>query len=106
MRFGSIANFVTQVGRCALNLAVCSGTDDSREHKACKACMAQGRMAQGGEKGNVLCRLSENSVRINQEGENIKKASIATYVLDMAAWYARFIFVVEVLVGKISFLSL
>ncbi len=59
-------------------------------------------------KGNVLCRLSENSVRINQEGENIKKNILERHVLDMAARYARFIFVREELIGKsiLSFLSL
>ena len=58
-------------------------------------------------KGNVLCRLSENSVRINQEGENIKK-NLERHVLDMAARYARFIFVSEELIGKsiLGFLSL
>ena len=53
----------------------CSGTHEviSREHKECKACMAQGRTAQGGEKRKVLCELLENSVRINQEGEKSRK---------------------------------
>src|SRR5437667_10664525 len=34
----------------------------SQDAKACKACMAQGRKAQGGEKRKVLCELSENYV--------------------------------------------
>ena len=53
----------------------CSGTHEviSQEHKACKAYMAQGRTAQGGEKRKVFCKLLENSVRINQEGEKSRK---------------------------------
>ncbi len=49
----------------------CRGTHKviSQDVKACKACMAQGRRAQGGEKRKALCELSENSVRINQQGE-------------------------------------
>jgi len=47
-------------------------------------------------------RLSENSERINQEGENIPK-KLERHVLDMAAWYARFVFVREELVGKSIF---
>ena len=41
-----------------------SGTHEviSREHKECKACMAQGRTAQAGERRKVLSKLSENSV--------------------------------------------
>ena len=53
----------------------CGGTHEvmSREHKECKACMAQGRRAQQGEKRKVLRELSENSVRINEEGEKLRK---------------------------------
>src|SRR5947207_6692755 len=48
----------------------------SQDGKACKACMAQGRNAQGGEKRKVLSKLSENSVRINQEGEKSRKPRV------------------------------
>ncbi len=53
----------------------CGGRHEviSQNAKACKACMAQGRKAQGGEKRKVLCELSENSVRVNQEGEKSRK---------------------------------
>src|SRR5215469_2798886 len=53
----------------------CSGIHEviSREHKECKVCMAQGREAQGGEKRKVLYKLSENSIRINQEGQKLRK---------------------------------
>ena len=42
----------------------CGGTHEvlSRDRKACKACMAQGRKALGGEKRKVLYELSENSI--------------------------------------------
>ena len=45
----------------------------SQDGKACKACMAQGRKALGGEKRKVLYELSENSIRMNQEGEKSRK---------------------------------
>jgi hypothetical protein len=53
----------------------CSGTHEmiSRDAKACKACMAQGRTAQVGEKRKPLYKLSENSVRIGQDGEKSRK---------------------------------
>src|SRR6266480_7331653 len=41
----------------------------SQNGKACKAYMAQGQRAQGGEKRKALYELSENYVRINQQGE-------------------------------------
>ena len=42
----------------------CGGPHEviSRDGKECKACIAQGRRAQGGEKRKVLGELSENSV--------------------------------------------
>ncbi len=53
----------------------CGGTHEviSREHKECKACMAQGRTAHAGEKREVLDKLSENSLRINQDGEKSRR---------------------------------
>lgn len=53
----------------------CGGTHEvlSKDGKACKACMAQGRRAQEGEKRKVLCELSGNSVQINQEGGKTRK---------------------------------
>src|SRR6266480_4968971 len=53
----------------------CSGTHEviSREHKECKACMAQGRTAQVGKKRKVLYKLSENSVQINQDREKSRR---------------------------------
>jgi hypothetical protein len=53
----------------------CGGIHEvlSRDGKVCKACMAQGRSAQGGEKRKALCELSENYVRINQQGEKSRK---------------------------------
>ena len=53
----------------------CGGTHEviSQEHKECKACMAQGRIAQAGEKRKVLYKLSENSVQINQNGEKSRR---------------------------------
>src|SRR5437667_11011837 len=45
----------------------------SQDGKACKACMAQGRKALGREKRKVLYALSENSIRMNQEGEKSRK---------------------------------
>jgi hypothetical protein len=53
----------------------CVGTHEviSQDAKACKACMAQGRRAQGGEKRKALGKLSENSVRIDQNGEKLRK---------------------------------
>ncbi len=52
-----------------------SGTHEviSREHKECKACMAQGRTAQVGKKRKVLYKLSENSVQINQDREKSRR---------------------------------
>jgi hypothetical protein len=41
----------------------------SQSAKECKACMAQGRTAQASGKRKILQELSENSVRINQNGE-------------------------------------
>ncbi len=42
----------------------CGGTHEviSQEHKVCKACTAQGRSAQGGEKRKALYELLENYV--------------------------------------------
>ena len=53
----------------------CGGIHEvlSRDGKVCKACMAQGRSAQGGEKRKALCELSENYVQINQQGEKSRK---------------------------------
>jgi len=53
----------------------CNGTHDviSQSAKECKACMAQGRTAQAGGKRKVLNELSENSVRINQNGEKSRR---------------------------------
>ena len=53
----------------------CSGTHEmiSRDAKECKACMSQGRTVQAGEKRKVLHKLSENSVRINQDGEKSRR---------------------------------
>ena len=53
----------------------CSGTHEviSKEHKECKACMAQGHIAQEGEKRKALCELSGNSIHVNQEGEKSRK---------------------------------
>ena len=53
----------------------CNGIHDviSQSAKECKACMAQGRTAQASEKRKVLQQLSENSVRINQNGEKSRK---------------------------------
>src|SRR6266480_8120380 len=53
----------------------CGGTHEviSQEHKECKACMSQGRTTQVGEKREALCKLSENSVRINQGGEKSRR---------------------------------
>jgi hypothetical protein len=65
--------------------------------------MAQGRTAQGGEKRKAVYELSENSVRISQQGEN--QENLERHGLHMAAQYARFIFVREGLVGN-SMLSL
>ena len=54
----------------------CSGTHEiiSRDAKECKAYMTQGRTAQAGEKRKVLCKLSENSVRTNQDGEKLRRS--------------------------------
>jgi len=54
----------------------CDGTHDviSESAKECKACMAQGRTAQVGGKRKVLQELSENSVRINQNGEKSRRS--------------------------------
>jgi hypothetical protein len=49
--------------------------DHGVRSKECKACMAQGRTVQLSRKRMVLHELSENSVRINQDGEKIKKTS-------------------------------
>src|SRR5271155_196791 len=53
----------------------CNGTHDviSQSAKECKACMAQGRTAQSSGKRVVLQELSENSVRINQDGEKSRR---------------------------------
>jgi len=53
----------------------CGGTHEvlSRDGKPCKACMAQSRTAQKGEKRKALSELSGNSVRINEEGEKSRK---------------------------------
>ena len=53
----------------------CSGTHEmiSRDAKECKACMAQGRTAQAGEKRKDLYKLSENSVQSNQDGEKSRR---------------------------------
>ena len=53
----------------------CSGIHEliSRDAKECKACMAQGRTAQAGEKRKALYKLSENSVRSNQGGEKSRR---------------------------------
>jgi hypothetical protein len=53
----------------------CQGIHEviSQDAKECKACMAQGRIAQAGERRKALCELSENSVRINQAGEKSRK---------------------------------
>ena len=59
--FGVRTNLVSHI---MINRDGCCGTHEviSREPKECKACMAQGRMTQGGEKKEVLDKLSENSV--------------------------------------------
>ena len=53
----------------------CQGTHEvlSRDGKECKACMAKGRTAQAGAKREVLSKLSENSVRINQDGKKSRR---------------------------------
>src|SRR5438876_448675 len=53
----------------------CSGTHEiiSRDIKKCKTCMAQDRTVQISEKRKVLYKLSENSVRINQDEEKSKR---------------------------------
>jgi hypothetical protein len=53
----------------------CDGTHDviSKSAKECKACMAQGRTAQASGKRKVLQELSEQSVRINQDGEKSRR---------------------------------
>ena len=53
----------------------CNGTHDviSQSAKECKACMAQGRTAQASGKRMVLQELSNNSVRINQNGEKSRR---------------------------------
>jgi len=53
----------------------CNGTHDviSQSAKEGKACMAQGRMAQASGKRMVLQELSDNSVRINQNGEKLRR---------------------------------
>jgi hypothetical protein len=53
----------------------CGGTHEvlSQDGKPCKACMAQGRTAQKGEKRKALSELSGNCVRINEEGEKLRK---------------------------------
>ena len=66
--FGVRTNLVSHV---TISRDGCGGTHEviSQDGKACKACMAQGRMAKGGEKRKALCELSVNSVRITQQGE-------------------------------------
>ena len=53
----------------------CNGTHVvlSKNTKECKACMAQGRTAQASGKRKVLQELSNNSVRINQDGEKSRR---------------------------------
>jgi hypothetical protein len=53
----------------------CNGTHAviSQSAKECKACMAQGRTAQASGKRKVLQELSNNSVRINQDGEKSRR---------------------------------
>ncbi len=70
--FGVRTNLASHV---TISTDGCGGTHKviSQEHKVCKAYMAQGRMAQVGEKKKVLYELSENSVRINQDGVKSRK---------------------------------
>jgi hypothetical protein len=53
----------------------CNGTHGiiSQSAKECKACMAQGRTAQISGKRMVLQELSDNSVRVNQNGEKSRR---------------------------------
>jgi hypothetical protein len=53
----------------------CNGTHNviSQSAKECKACMAQGRTAQASGKRMALQELSDNSVRINQNGEKSRR---------------------------------
>ncbi len=53
----------------------CSGIHEmiSQDTKECKAYMAQGWTAQVGRKRKDLYKLSENSVRSNQDGEKLRR---------------------------------
>jgi hypothetical protein len=53
----------------------CNGTHNviSKSAKEYKACMTQGRTAQTSGNRKVLQELSENSVRINQNGEKLRR---------------------------------
>ena len=70
--FGIHTNLVSHV---TTSRDGCGGIHEvlSQDVKPCKACMAQDQRAQGGEKRKVLCELSVNSVRINQDGERSRK---------------------------------
>ncbi len=70
--FGVRTNLVSHV---TISRDGCGGIHEviSRDGKECKACMAQGRRAQRGEKRKALCELSVNSVHVNQEGEKSRK---------------------------------
>jgi hypothetical protein len=70
--FGVRTNLVSHI---IISRDGCGGTHEviSQEPKECKACMAQGRITQGGEKKEVLDKLSESSVRINQDGKKSRR---------------------------------
>ena len=59
--FGVRTNLASHV---TISTDGCGGIHEviSRNGKECKACMAQGRIAQEGEKRKALCELSENYV--------------------------------------------